>query len=122
MAGVPLGAIVVALVTMLGRLGPGNLLIRGYLLLVAIAVAIVYWGIRENRRALWSFGLVATALAITANLYDMENLLAGTGIPLSSSVADVVNLGVISAVLLLGSAGFALARASRPRHGTGTMR
>lgn len=115
-------ALVVALVTMLGRFAPGDLLIRGYLPMVAIAVAIVYWGIRENRPALWAFGLVATALAITANLYDMENLLARTGIPLSNGATDVVNLGVMTAALLIGSAGFALARAARPRHGTGTMR
>jgi hypothetical protein len=117
-----LAALVVALVAMLGRLAPGDLLIRGYLPLVAIAVAIVYWGIHENRPALWCFGLVVTALAVTANLYDMENLLARTGIPLSSAAGDVVNLGVMSAAFLLGAAGFALARASRPRHGTGTMR
>lgn len=109
-------ALAAALLIMFGLLIPGDLLDRGYLPLVAMAIAIVYWGFRENRPSLWIFGAVVTALALTANLYNMENMLYHAGIPTFSAASDIINLAVIAAALLLGSAGFALAHASRPRH------
>lgn len=105
-----------AIIVMFSQLAPGNLLSRGYLPVVAMAVAVVIWGLYEHRPALWIFGIAVTALAVTVNLYNLENLLFRLGMPGFSASIDVVNLAVVAAALLLGSAGFALAHAADPRH------
>lgn len=98
-----------------GRWVPESLLLRGYLPVIAMTVAVIVWGRYEHRPALWGLGIITTVLAVTANLYNMENVFFRLGLPDFSTSIDTVNLAVVAAVLLVGSVGFALHK-SRTRH------
>jgi hypothetical protein len=85
---------------------PGDLVIRGLIPLLAIAVAFMVLAMAERS---WSLGLFAVALfavALTANLYDMSNMADRLALP---GGGPEVNNIVVGLFALLGGIGFGLA-------------
>lgn len=111
-AGLPALMIVVVLVVVSSRTPflPGDLTLRGNLPLLAIAVGVIVWAYRERRPGLWVLAAVLVPLTLLANLYDMENLLFRLGVPYFAYAAEVVNLAVVAAVLLVAAGVFNLSR------------
>ncbi len=103
-----LGALVVAVIVVADGRAPADLLGRGNVPLLAIAIGIVVWAVRERRAGLWVLAAVTMPLAVLANLYDVENVLLRFGLPISDGVAVIANLGVVAVVLFVAAAAFGL--------------
>lgn len=103
-----LGALVVSVIVVLGDLGPGDLLDRGSVPLLAIAVGVVVWAVRERRVGLWVVAGLVVALTVLANLYDMQNQLARFGVPNVSDGDLIVNLAAVALALFFAAAFFAV--------------
>jgi hypothetical protein len=95
-----------AVVVVTAWFAPGDLLIRGNVPLLAIAVGIVVWAIRERRLGLWILAAVIVPLTLLANLYNMENVLFRFGVPYFDNADEVANLGTVAVVLIAASAIF----------------
>jgi hypothetical protein len=94
---------------------PGDLVIRGLIPLLAIAVGFMILAVAERSLALGLFAVVFFAIALTANLYDMSNL--ADRLALHGGGPEVNNV-VVGSLALLAGAGFGLAailRNGRPR-------
>ena len=94
---------------------PGDLVIRGLIPLLAIAVGFMILAVAERSLALGLFAVVFFAIALTANLYDMSNL--ADRLALRGGGPEVNNI-VVGSLALLAGAGFGLAavlRNGRPR-------
>lgn len=98
------GAVIIAV----GWFAPGDLLIRGNIPLLAIAVGIVVWAVRERRPGLWVVAAVIVPLTLLANLYDMENVLFRFGVPVFDNADEIANLGAVAVALFAAAAVFAL--------------
>lgn len=103
-----LGALLVSVIVVLGWYAPGDLLIRGNVPLLAMAVGIVVWAVRERRPGLWVVAAVIVLLTMLANLYDMENLLFRLGVSQFGSAEEIVNLGTVAVALFAAAAIFGL--------------
>jgi len=95
-----------AVVIIVGWFAPGDLLIRGNVPLLAIAVGIVVWAVRERRLGLWVLAAVIVPLTLLANLYNMENVLFRFGVPYFDHADEIANLGTVAVVLFAASAIF----------------
>jgi hypothetical protein len=95
-----------AVVIVTAWFAPGDLLIRGNVPLLAIAVGIVVWAARERRSGLWILAAVIVPLTFLANLYNMENVLFRFGVPYFDNADEVANLGTVAAVFFAASAIF----------------
>jgi hypothetical protein len=95
-----------AVVIVVGWFAPGDLLIRGNVPLLAIAVGIVVWAARERRPGLSILAAVIVPLTLLANLYNMENVLFRFGVPYFDNADEVANLGTVAVVLFAASAIF----------------
>lgn len=93
---------------------PGD---RGNAPLVAIAVGIVAWAIRERRPGLWVVAVIMVPLTLFASFYDTENVLFRLGVPNFTNADEVANLGTVAVVLLVSAAVFAV---PHPRHSAAT--
>ncbi len=94
---------------------PGDLVIRGLIPLLAIAVGFMILAVAERSSTLGLFAVGFFAIALTANLYDMSNL--ADRLALSGGGPEVNNI-VVGALALLAGIGFGLAallRGRRPR-------
>lgn len=109
-----------AVITVIGWFAPGDLLIRGNVPLLAIAVGIVVWASRERRPGLWTLAAIIVPLTLLANLYNMENVLFRLGVPLFDNADEVANLGTVAVVLFAASAMFGLLH-RRETRATGTQ-
>ena len=118
---VALAVVVTALVGDNGWYLPGDLTERGNLPLLAITAGVLVWAWYERRPGLWALGAILVPLTLLANLYDMENVLFRMGVPYFEAAGQVVNLGVVAAVLLIASAAYGLVH-FRQRRRVGTMR
>jgi hypothetical protein len=97
-------ALLVAVAVALMWFLPYALVGRGNVPLLAIAVGIVVWAVRERRPGLWILAAVIVSLALLANLYDMESVLFRFGVPNFDNADEVANLGTV-AVLLFAASG-----------------
>lgn len=95
-----------AVIIVVGWFAPGDLLIRGNVPLLAIAVGIVVWAVRERRAGLWVLAAVMVPLTLLANLYNIENVLFRFGVPVFGTVDEVASLGTVALVLFVASAIF----------------
>ncbi len=98
---------------------PGDLVIRGLIPLLAIAVGFMILALAERSWALGVFAIVFFAVALTANLYDMSNL--ADRLALRGGGPEVNNI-VVGLLALLAGVGFGLAvllRGRRPRFAAG---
>lgn len=93
-----------AVVIVVGWFAPGDLLIRGNVPLLAIAIGIVVWAARERRLGLWILAAVIVPLTLLANLYNMENVLFRFGVPYFDSADEIANLGTVAVVFFAASA------------------
>jgi hypothetical protein len=84
---------------------PGDLVIRGLIPLLVIAVAFLVLAMAERSWALGLFAVVLFAVALTANLYDMSNL--ADRLALSGGGLEVNNI-VVGLLAMLGGIGFGL--------------
>jgi hypothetical protein len=91
-----LGFLVVA--SMVGRLQPGDLFVRGLTPLLTIALGLFVLAWVERSFALGLFAAAFLTLALVVNLYDIENLFqrVGMGVPVPA-----ISLMVSGSVLLL---------------------
>lgn len=103
-----LAALLVSVIVVAGWYAPADLLIRGNVPLLAIAVGIVVWAVRERRPGLWVVAAVIAPLSVLANLYDMENVLFRIGVPYFDNAEEIANLGLVAAVLFVAAATFGL--------------
>lgn len=110
-----LGALLVFVIMVLGRFAPGDLLLRGNVPLLAIAVGVVVWAIRERRLGLWVLTAILVPLTLLANLYDMENVAFRLGVPVFANADEIVNLGTVAVVLFAAAAVFGLRHRHRHR-------
>ena len=90
----------------------GNLLVRGLTPLLAVALGLFVLARVERSWALLAFAVPFLALCVTANLYDMENVVYRLGL---SSAGPEVNVIVVGSVLLLAGVGFGLAAVRQRR-------
>ena len=118
---VALAVVIVALVGDNGWYLPGDLTIRGNLPLLAITAGVLVWAWHERRPGLWALGAILVPLTLLANLYNMENVLFRMGVPYFQTADQVVNLGIVAAVLLITSAAYGLVHLWQRRH-VGAMR
>lgn len=95
-----------AVVIVVGWFAPGDLLIRGNVPLLAIAIGIVVWAARERRLGLWILAAVIVPLTLLANLYNMENVLFRFGVPYFDHADEIANLGTVAVVFFAASAIF----------------
>jgi hypothetical protein len=95
-----------AVVIVTAWFAPGDLLIRGNVPLLAIAIGIVVWAARERQPGLWILAAVIVPLTLLANLYNMENVLFRFGVPYFDNADEVANLGTVAAVFFAASAIF----------------
>jgi hypothetical protein len=116
-------ALLGALIIVFGWFAPGDLLIRGNVPLLAIAVGIEVWALRERRPGLWVVAAVIVPVTLLANLYDVENLLFRLGIPFFDNADQIANLGAVAVVLFIASAVFGVLhwRAARSTHARGAQ-
>lgn len=103
-----IGALVVSVIVAVGWYTPGDLLIRGNVPLLAIAVGVVVWAIRERLLGLWVVAALTVLLALLANLYDMENVLLRLGVPDFDNAEEITNLGAVAVALFAAAAVFGL--------------
>jgi hypothetical protein len=101
-----LGALLIAVVATVGWYGPGDLFIRGNVPLLAVAVGVIVWAMRERRPGLWAVAVVTALLSLLANLYDMENLLFRLGVPVFDGVDDIANLGAVALALFIAAGAY----------------
>ncbi|MBN9608538.1 MAG: hypothetical protein J0I11_04375 [Actinobacteria bacterium] len=109
-----------AVIIVVGFFAPADLLLRGNLPLLAIAVGIVVWAMRERRPGLWVVAAVMVPLTLLANLYNMELVLFHLGVPVFADAEEIVNLGTVAVVLFVASAIFGVlhrrdAKSAQPR-------
>jgi len=90
----------------------GNLLVRGLTPLLAVALGLFVLARVERSWALLVFAVPFLALCVTANLYDMENVVYGLGL---GSAGPEVNVIVVGSVLLLAGVFFGLAAVRQRR-------
>ena len=90
----------------------GNLLVRGLTPLLAVALGLFVLARVERSWALLVFAVPFLALCVTANLYDMENVVHRLGL---SSAGPEVNVIVVGSVLLLAGVGFGVAAVRQRR-------
>ncbi|WP_029137554.1 hypothetical protein [Nakamurella lactea] len=102
-------ALLVAVVIVMSWLAPGDLLIRGNVPVLALAVGVLVWAMLENRPGLWILSTALVPLALLANLYNMENILYRMGVPSFAYAEQIANLGAVAVVLLVGAGAFAVA-------------
>jgi hypothetical protein len=95
-----------AVVIVTAWFAPGDLLVRGNVPLLAIAIGIVVWAARERQPGLWILAAVIVPLTLLANLYNMENVLFRFGVPYFDNADEVANLGTVAAVFFAASAIF----------------
>ena len=92
--------------SIVGRLQPGDLFIRGLtpLLTIALGLFVLAWVERSSPLAV--FAAAFLALALIVNLYDIENVFsrAGIGVPVPA-----ISLIVPGSILVLAGVGFWLA-------------
>lgn len=98
-----LGALMVAVIVAVGWYAPGDLLIRGKVPLLAIAVGIIVWAVRERRVGLWIVAAVVAVVTLAANLYSVENLLFRLGMPVFGAADEVAILGVVAVALFVAA-------------------
>jgi hypothetical protein len=103
-----LGALVVSVVVVVGDLAPADLLSRGSVPLLAIAVGVVVWAARERDVGLWIMAGVVVLLTVSANLYNMQNLLVRFGMPNFGDTDQIVNLAVVAVAFFVAAAVFGL--------------
>ena len=107
---------IAAVALLLPGLPLGNLAIRGLLPLTTIALGLFALAWLERSVGLLVFTVLFLGLTITANLYNLENLLFRLGVDFSDyRIGGMVNLWVSGAMLLLGGAFFGLVRAREAR-------
>ena len=97
---------------------PGDLVIRGLIPLLAIAVAFMILAVAERSWAHGFFAVAFFAVALTANLYDMSNL--ADRLALQGGGPEVNNI-VVGVLALLGGIGFGLTALVQSRR-TGGVR
>ena len=90
----------------------GNLLVRGLTPLLAVALGLFVLARVERSWALLAFAVPFLALCVTANLYDMENVVYRLGL---GSAGPEVNVIVVGSVLLLAGVVFGLAAVRQRR-------
>lgn len=90
----------------------GNLLVRGLTPLLAVALGLFVLARVERSWPLLAFAVPFLALCVTANLYDMENVVYRLGL---SSAGPEVNVIVVGSVLLLAGVGFGVAAVRQRR-------
>lgn len=90
----------------------GNLVIRGLTPLITLAIGLFVLARCERSWPLATFAVAFLALALLANLYNMENVVYRLGL---GSHGSQVNIIIVGAVLLLAGAGFGLAGLARCR-------
>ena len=90
----------------------GNLLVRGLTPLLAVALGLFVLARVERSWPLLAFAVPFLALCVTANLYDMENVVYRLGL---SSAGPEVNVIVVGSVLLLAGVGFGAAAVRQRR-------
>lgn len=95
-------------IIVIGWFAPGDLLIRGNVPLLAIAVGIAAWAIRERRLGLWIVAAVIVPLTLLANLYNMELVLFRLGTPDFENADEIANLGAVAVALFVAAAAFGL--------------
>lgn len=90
----------------------GNLLVRGLTPLLAVALGLFVLARVERSWALLAFAVPFLALCVTANLYDMENVVYRLGL---GPAGPEVNVIVVGSVLLLAGVVFGLAAGRQRR-------
>lgn len=103
-----LGALLMSVIVQRGWFAPGDLLIRGNVPLLAIAVGIAAWAVQERRFGLWLLAAVILPLTLLANLYNMENVISRIGAPALADADEIVGLGTVALVLIAAAAIFAI--------------
>ena len=91
---------------------PGDLVVRGLVPLLAIAVGFMILAVAERSWAFGLFAIVFFAVALTANLYDMSNV--ADRLALQGGGPEVNNL-VVGLLALLGGIGFGVDALLRSR-------
>lgn len=103
-----LAALLVATVVVIWWLGPADLTFHGNVPLLAIAVGIVAWAVREQRPGLWVAAAVIVPLTLLAIGYHMGNMLFRLGVPDFEGAGEVANLGAVALALFVAAAVFGL--------------
>ena len=93
---------------------PGDLVIRGLVPLLAIAVGFMILAVAERSWALGLFAIAFFAVALTANLYDMSNV--ADRLALQGGGPEVNNI-VVGLLALVAGIGFGLGALLRSRPG-----
>ena len=83
-----------------------DLRVRGLTPLLVVAVVLLALALVERSRSLTLFATAFGALAVTANLYDLENVLARLGWRLGPGAGPLPNILVPGLVLLAGAGVF----------------
>jgi hypothetical protein len=98
----------------------GDLTIRGNQALLCVAAGLMVFGAVRRQSGLLAFAVLFTAVALLANLYDIENQFPAALFPNNSSIwesSEEVNVVVAGLVLLVGAAagiGWCLWRGGTP--------
>jgi hypothetical protein len=86
-----------------------DVMVRGLMPLLTMAVGLIVWAIAERSRGLLAVALVFTAATISASLYGYTNLMSFIAWDVYQKYSMLPNLALCALVLLISSAIYAVA-------------